>query len=434
MTTSFTFIAAAIVLAVLGLLAPTLLRRHRVAAESRQQYNVQVARDRLRELEAEHSNGDLSDEEFNQARQDLDIALTQDLSVPSQEKEIDDTGRTGLLTLLSLLILVPGIVALTYLEVGTPAALDTSIPAKTQAVANQHDKMPPIGELVKKLEEHLEKDPNNADGWFLLGRTYMKLSRYDDAVRAYRKLNALQPGNSTVEISLADALSMQNQGHISDEALSLLEGVLKREPDNVTALWLLGNASAQRGKDQQALDYWAKAYPLLADEPQMQAKLHNAIQQVESRSGLSANIEAAKPLPGISASAPAMATAGSAQPGTANGPGVEVEVALDPELMAKASPNDLVFVYAKAVSGPPMPLAVARKHVSDLPLKVKLTDAMAMMPQMKLSNFPQVKVGARVSKSGRPIPGQGDLQSPEVVTSSKGSETPIQLLIDHQRQ
>lgn len=438
MTTSFIFISAAMILAVIGLLTPTLLRRHRVAAEGRQRYNVQVARDRLAELQAEHANGDLSDEEFEQAKKDLEIALAQDLTVPSQDQEIDDNGRAGALTLALLLILVPAIVAITYTETGTPAALGISgpgkAPAEQKAVAG-HDRMPPIGELVKKLEDHLKKDPNNVDGWFLLGRTYMKLERYDDAVRAFRRLNALQPDNSTAQISLADALSMQNKGQISDTALELLHQVEKREPRNVTALWLLGNAAAQRGQDRQALDYWARAYPLLADEPAMQAELGNSIRQIEARSGLSAKIKIPKPLPSIMGGAPAMAQdAGpAAQPGAANGPGIEVEVALDPELMAKASPNDLVFIYAKAVSGPPMPLAVARKHVSDLPIKVKLTDAMAMLPQMRLSKFPRVKVGARVSKSGRPIPGPGDLQSPEVETASQGGDKPIQLLIDHQR-
>jgi len=434
MTTSFIFISTAFILAAIGLLTPTLLRRHKVAAEARQKYNVQVARDRLSEMQTEHARGELSDEEFEQARKDLDIALAQDLTVPSQDKELSDSGRTGALTLVMLLILVPAIVGVTYLEVGTPDALATSGPGApaAQQAASGHDKMPPIGELVKKLEEHQKQHPDNVDGWFLLGRTYMKLSRYSDAIRAYKKLDELQPNNSAVQISLADALSMQNQGRISDEALSLLEQVIQREPANVTALWLLGNASAQQGKDQQALDYWSKAYPLLADEPQMQAELRDGIRQIESRSGLSANIVAPKTLPSITGGAPMLAPAAEPQPAMQNGPGIVVEVALDAELMSKASPDDTVFIYAKAVSGPPMPLAVSRKRVSELPAKVKLTDAMAMMPQMKLSMFPRVKVGARVSKSGRPIASSGDLQSPEVETPSKAGK-PVQLLIDSQR-
>jgi cytochrome c-type biogenesis protein CcmH len=433
MTTSFFFLSAAIVLVALGLLAPTLLRRHRVTAEARQEYNVKVARDRLNDLQAEHERGELSDEEFEQARQDLDIALAQDLTVPSQEQALSDDGRTGALTLAALLLLVPAIVAVTYFNTGTPDALGTAGPAApaTETAAG-HKGMPPIGELVKKLEDHLKQHPDNAEGWLLLGRTYMKLDRYDDAVRAYTKLNELQPDVSIAKISLADALSMQAGGRITDQALELLRQVQQRDAGNVTALWLLGNAAAQRGEDRQALDYWGKAYPLLAGKPQMQAELRSAIQGIEKRSGLSASISAPEKQPPFMGGKPAQRPAPGAQTANAGGPGLSIEVALDPELMDKASPQDIVFIYAKAASGPPMPLAVARKRVSDLPTEVELTDAMAMMPQMRLSNFPRVKVGARISKSGQAIPQSGDLQSREVETASDSKDR-IQLLINSQR-
>ena len=433
MSTSFFFLSAAIVLAALGLLAPTLLRRHQVSAESRQRYNVEVARERLRELQTEHERGELSDEEFEQARQDLDIALAQDLTVPSQEEALSDNGRTGALTLAILLLLVPAIVAVTYFNTGNLQALGTAGPAAPGAqTAASHDGMPPIGELVKKLEDHLKQHPDNAEGWLLLGRTYMKLDRYDDAVRAYTKLDELQPHTSIVQISLADALSMQAGGHITEQALALLQQVHQREPGNVTALWLLGNAAAQRGEDRQALDYWGKAYPLLAAEPQMQTELHGAIRQIEARSGLSANISEPEKIPSIMGGMPATPAAGGGQVAAASTGGLSVEVALDPELLDKTSPQDTVFIYAKASSGPPMPLAVARKRVAELPVRVELTDAMAMMPQMRLSNFPHVKVGARISKSGQAIPQSGDLQSPEVETASDSKDA-IRLVIDSQR-
>ena len=90
-------------------------------------------------------------------------------------------------------------------------------------------------------------------------------------------------------------------------------------------------------------------------------------------------------------------------------PEIKVIVSLSEELKAKASPTDLVFIYAKAMSGPPMPLAAVRKQVQDLPMEVVLNDAMAMMPNLKLSSFDSVVVGARVSKTGQPIAQNGDL-------------------------
>jgi cytochrome c-type biogenesis protein CcmH len=88
---------------------------------------------------------------------------------------------------------------------------------------------------------------------------------------------------------------------------------------------------------------------------------------------------------------------------------VDVQVSLDPELQKSTSPTDTVFIYAQAVSGPKMPLAIVRKQVSELPLTVSLTDAMAMTPAMKLSSFQQVKLLARISKSGTAMQQPGDL-------------------------
>ncbi|MFU8789989.1 MAG: c-type cytochrome biogenesis protein CcmI, partial [Methylobacter sp.] len=88
---------------------------------------------------------------------------------------------------------------------------------------------------------------------------------------------------------------------------------------------------------------------------------------------------------------------------------IDVQVSLAPELQASVSPADTVFIYAQALSGAKMPLAIVRKQVSELPLTVNLTDAMAMMPNMKLSNFEQVKLLARISKSGDAMQQPGDL-------------------------
>jgi len=113
-----------------------------------------------------------------------------------------------------------------------------------------------------------------------------------------------------------------------------------------------------------------------------------------------------------------------------DGASITVEVALAPAILDKASPGDTLFVLARAESGPPMPLAVARHQVSELPLTVTLTDAMAMMPAMKLSSFPRVKVSAKVSKSGQAGTQAGDLVASDVVVDSADPPQSVQLLID----
>jgi cytochrome c-type biogenesis protein CcmH len=85
-------------------------------------------------------------------------------------------------------------------------------------------------------------------------------------------------------------------------------------------------------------------------------------------------------------------------------------VSLAKSLAGKVSPEDTVFIFAKATQGPKMPLAILRKQVKDLPLSFSLDDSQAMSPQTRLSGFAEVVVGARVSKSGEAMPQPGDLQ------------------------
>jgi cytochrome c-type biogenesis protein CcmH len=103
-------------------------------------------------------------------------------------------------------------------------------------------------------------------------------------------------------------------------------------------------------------------------------------------------------------------------------------VSLSPELKAKAAPDDVVFVFARAVEGPPMPLAVARTRVRDLPYQFRLDDSMAMTPAAKLSAFPRVIIGARVSKSGKPAAQPGDLQGSSAPVANNASA--VQVVID----
>jgi cytochrome c-type biogenesis protein CcmH len=211
-------------------------------------------------------------------------------------------------------------------------------------------------------------------------------------------------------------------------ALALLEKALRIEPDNITALWLLGNAAYDNGAVTSALDYWQQAYPLLAQAPEMQGQLAQRI--------LEAGGELPASPPNVADLPPIMPTA-DASPGPAPAPaadattgGIRVQVALAPSLIERAGAADTVFVLARAEQGPPMPLAVARHRVDELPLDIRLTDAMAMMPAMKLSSFDRVEVIAKVSKSGRAGTQPGDLLAPGQVVDTGAPPESVQLLID----
>ena len=428
---TFLFISGGMIIIAILLLAPTLLRQRHQAREETREHNIRIARERLAELEKENSKGELSDEEFAQAKQDLEIALAQDLSTASSAVRHSDNKGTARITLAIIAVALPIMVYAIYQQVGSPEHLHIAGPGQQQQVAAEghNGQVPSISELVGELEKRLQEKPDNPEGWFLLGRTYMKLERYSDAVRAYEQLNQLMPNQPAVMVSLVDALSMQEGGRVPEKGVMLLDEVIQLDPQATTALWLAGNAAAQRNESQKALDYWSQAYPQLADDPGMQQQLLAQIGEVEARSGLKSDIPAPPP-PIMPAPQPTQSQAPS-QP-AAGGEGLQVEVALDAEMLDRVSSSDTVFVYAKAVSGPPMPLAVARHRVADLPMKVVLNDGMAMMPQMKLSSFDQVLVGARISRTGQAMPQSGDLQSSEVETASDSTDN-IQLLINQQR-
>lgn len=436
--TLFWIISAAMIAVALALLAPTLLRKHASRKDASEQYNIDIAREHLAELVKQKDAGDLSDEEYAQARRDLELALAEDLEGTAAPAPAARSG--GSWALIAAALLIPAITIPVYLEIGSPNLI-TNPPGQRVAAGHGADgQTAPISELVVKLRERMEADPGNAEGWFLLGRTYMRLQDYPGAVYAFEKVVGLLPNETAALLSLADAMAMRDNRQVGPKAIELLQKALSLDPNSVTALWLLGNAAFDRGDSAVALEYWERAHPLLADEPQMQAELGNMIRQAGGTPPAAAAelppIMTASVEPAAQQAATGTAPAGSADAANAGagdatpGAAIDVEVALAPHLMEQASPTDTVFVLARAQSGPPMPLAVSRHQVSELPLKVTLTDAMAMMPAMRLSAFPKVRISAKVSKSGQAGTQPGDLLAADAMVDSTDAPDSVQLLIN----
>lgn len=428
--TVFWIITAAMILVALALLAPTLLRRHAASTDATERFNVEIARERLADLVKEKEAGGLSDEEFAQAKQDLELALAQDLEGTAKPAPAAQSG--GRWALLVAAIVIPLVTIPVYLQIGSPHLIESRPGTSTAASGHgSSSEMPPVSELVEKLRSRMEQDPDNAEGWFLLGRTYMRLQNYTQAVDAFENVVRLLPDETAGLLSLADAMTMQNNRQVSARAVELLEKALQLDPNSVTALWLLGNAASDRGDSAAALGYWQRAYPLLDDEQSMQNELGQMISQAGGKvpAAAAALPPIMSPAPQATVATPAP-TAAPAEQAATGGAAIVVEVALAPSLMEKTAPTDTLFILARAETGPPMPLAVSRQQVGDLPLKVTLTDAMAMMPAMKLSSFPRVKVSARISKSGQAGSKPGDLAAADVVVESANPPDSVQLLIN----
>ena len=308
-----------------------------------------------------------------------------------------------------------------YAWLGSPALIDGK-PAP--ATASHEAGGMTMAEAIARLEERLAQNPDNAEGWYMLARSYVAQQQFAKAAKAMERVVAIEGENDPhMLLQYADALAMANGGRVAGKPEAIIHKALALKPDYPEALWLAGIAESQNDRIPQALGYWKKAVALLEDQPEAQAELKNQIALAESKLAPADGAQIA------SATIPGAA----GNPTAANAPAsISVTVSLAAEMTTKVTPGDAVFIYARAASGPPMPLAATRTTVGALPVTVTLDDSQAMMPQMKLSSFPQVVVGARISKSGQAIPQPGDLEG--ISQPLDVQTTPqIAITIDHVR-
>jgi len=217
------------------------------------------------------------------------------------------------------------------------------------------------------------------------------------------------PNEPGILFALADAMAMRNDGDLQGEPEALVQRGLKMAPRFPNGLWLAGMAAQQRQDFATAHRYWSLLLPLVEDNPQSAQEVRSLLAMLEER------------VPELASESAAAAPAGRR---------LTLAVDISDELRARAAPDNTVFVYARAMQGPPMPLAVKRLRLADLPATLTLGDGDAMMPSMKLSSFDRVIVGARVSASGNPIAQSGDFYTELESVDSTNPPERISLIID----
>ncbi|MEJ2347142.1 MAG: hypothetical protein P8090_17415 [Gammaproteobacteria bacterium] len=260
---------------------------------------------------------------------------------------------------------------------------------------------PNLDATAAALKQRLAGHPDDAGAWTRLAHIYQRIGRYADASAAYARLTELKPADARAWADYADTLAAAGDKRLPGRPEKLIAKALALDPNEPKALWLAGTAAMEQHRPKQALQYWQRLRGVLPPGSHDARVLDSNIREARSAAG-----EPAAP-------------AAAAVTGT---------VRIDPKLAATVSPDDTVFIYARAVKGPPMPLAVLRKRVKDLPLQFRLTDAMAMLPSMKLSQFSRVRVTARVSRTGNAVAQPGDLTSASrqvQVGSGKGIQLTI---------
>ncbi|HJV62275.1 MAG TPA: c-type cytochrome biogenesis protein CcmI [Albitalea sp.] len=305
---------------------------------------------------------------------------------------------------------VVAVAALGYWWAGSPtaiAAAPLAMPAQATAsgVAPHALGNEQMAAMVDKLASRLKSAPEDAEGWAMLARSYAVLGRHADAVPAFQRAVALRGDDATLLADYADALAVKNNSGLAGEPLKLVQRALELDPGNIKALSLAGTEAFDRKDYAAAVKHWQHLVDVgPADSPIVQ-QVTSAIAEARDLGKLPA--APASPSKASVATAPARIT------GT---------VALAAALARQASPDDTVFVFARAADGPRMPLAIVRKQVKDLPFDFALDDGMAMSPAAKMSNFAKIVVSARVSKTGDANPAPGDLsgQSSPVALGASG--------------
>jgi len=366
------------------IIIPPLWKKREIKQADSDQRNIKIARERADDLKQQLESASLTQAQFDEQYAELELTLGDDLDIAQSESKNSSQGRW---VVAVILIFVPLFSVLTYLSLGEPDALK-----KAEIKQIQSNESQDINSVITALAQRLKQNPDNAQDWVLLGRSFKYIEQYRLAANSFEKAYVLLGDQPELMLQYADSLAMANGGKLAGKSTELIFKALDKEPDNVTGLWLAGMAKAETGDFTQAIRYWRKLETLLPPESDSYKQVQNIISTVQAQNG------------GVKEVENTVATTKDAEPEIS----IDVQVSLKDGLKARVNPGDTVFIYAKALTGPPMPLAIVRKKVSDLPISVTLNDAMAMMPAMKLSNFKQVKVMARVSKSGTAMPQKGD--------------------------
>ena len=417
MTTFWIICAALLVIAVLFVVLPLWRSTVKDNHVMRDAANLEIFRDQIAEMDADLRNGLLTPELYEQGKRELQARLLEEVkTTDGAAKALVSNPHKALAIVLAALL--PLMAVGLYWKIGNQNAF---LPQTGHAVAGDMGTVRSEAAL-KQLEDKVTQNPQDADSLGTLARSYVELERYADAAKTYSKLTKLVTQDAQLWADFADALAMANGQSLSGHPTLLINTALVLDPNNSKALALGGSAAMERGDYPAAIQYWEHLLKSLAPDSEDAKMIAGGLQQARS---FMAQAKGGKTMPGQPARA---AQPAGAQPMAAGQERITGTVTLSDAMKAQASPNDTLFVLARATEGPPMPLAVIRKQVKDLPLQFTLDDSMAMSPQMKLSSFDKVVLIARIAKSGDPMPHPGDLQGMSAII--KPGSNGVKLSID----
>ena len=380
-------------------LAPLLRgRAASVAPVSRAASNLTVFRDQLAELDADLAAGSIGREQWEAARGDLQRGVLEDVGAPAASAAAP--ARRSRTAAIAIGIALPVASVLLYLGLGNPQGLNPRTENAEQGAPHQLSQAQ-IESMAARLAARLESAPDDGEGWIMLARTYGALGRLAEAAGAYEKAEAKFPQSAQLLADYADSLAMAQGQNLQGKPEALIRRALQADGDNLKALALAGTVEFEKRDFAKAIEYWRRMLALLPPDSEMLESVRASIKEAQDKQGGAPKSSIAQEQQGGAPKSPAAVAKAASLSGT---------VKLAPALAARAAPDDTVFVLARPAQGSRMPLAAVRVKVKDLPLAFSFDDSMAMSASSKLSDFSEVVVAARVSKSANVVPQGGDLE------------------------
>jgi cytochrome c-type biogenesis protein CcmH len=297
---------------------------------------------------------------------------------------------------LWVLIMMPLAGLLLYQQVGTPKALNQSAVAPQQQQASQqpHDsQQPQMVEMVANLQKRMEENPDDPEGWVILGRSLKTMQRYAEAETALRNANRLLPDNALVMVELAEAsLFASGKPQVNDEMRQLIEAALKIDPQQQKGLWLLGMAAAQDGDHAKAVSIWQQLLGLLDPTSGAAQTVTQQIEMSREKGGLASTgqDETVESFTGFE---------------------LPVNVTLADDLAGPLPANSKLFIYMHPAGQKGMPLAVKRIASPNFPLSIAFSNKDLLRPGTSLDEYPALDISARISMTGVAGIASGDYQS-----------------------
>jgi cytochrome c-type biogenesis protein CcmH len=421
----FWLFAFVLALAVLVALVWPLLRQRRSDAPGDEAAATAVFRDHKRQLDEEVASGTLSTADRDAAESELVARFGSELAAAPAETVVASE-RSRWIAAMVLVALVPASAALVYVYLGNPSAINA--PPAPAATAESTITDPQIVAMVDRLAEKMKANPEDGKGWVLLGRSYLKMGRYDDSAAAFAEAAKHMPESAGLLTDQAEAVAMAQGQRLAGRPAELLKRALVLEPEYPKAMAMSAAAASERGDYATAIALWKKLKSLVPPNSEQSQQIDEVLAELEAqRKGgpapaVTAAVTPSAKAPVVAPPAKAAAVTPPAQTaapasGAVAGASVGGRVEIDAKLAGKFAPGDALFIYARDPDGSRMPLAVLRTTAAELPKSFALTDAMAMAPNMTISRAKNVVVEARISKSGNAIPQSGDL---------RGTSAPVQ--------